>query len=488
MLSKKNIQAVVLAAGCSKRFKRSQTKLLTHICGRPMIMFPLNVLQDLSIPTTIVLGYQAEAIQGEVDRAGFSNISYSMQTEQLGTGNAVLSSREKWNSDNILIINADVPLLNSKLIKELIVSHDKSQAAVSLLSTYVMDPNGYGRIIEQGGFVKIVEEKDCSGNAKEINKVNAGIYVIKRSFLEKYIDMLKSNNAGSEFYLTDLVAMASDNSLGVNIVSVPFDQVRGVNTLQELWAVEQVTRSSIIRYWMKTGVRFELAQSIHIDLDAEIGEGSFIGTGVHLLGKTKIGKDCFLSAFTIIENTTVGDSSTVHSHSVLQDSVLGREVHVGPFARLRNGVSVGAFSNIGNFVEVKNSSIGEHSKAKHLSYIGDATLGKNVNIGAGTIFCNYDGKQKKRSILEDDVFVGSNASIVAPIKIGQESYVAAGSTVTKDVPAESLAIGRARQENKVGYVKKIQKKQKEVEPKKNNDVGFNFLGATKTKTRTTEPL
>ena len=300
MLSEKSVQAVVLAAGCSKRFKRSQTKLLTHICGRSMIMFPLNVLQDLSIPTTIVLGHQADAIQKEVDRANPKNISYVMQSEQLGTGNAVLCSREKWNSDNILIINADVPLLNSKLIKELLVSHDKSQAEVSLLSTYVMDPKGYGRIIEQEGSIKIVEEKDCSGDAKEINKVNAGIYVVKRSFLEKHIDMLESNNAGREFYLTDLVAMASDHEFGVNLVPVPFDQVRGVNTLQELWAVEQVTRSGVIRYWMKNGVRFELAQSIHIDLDVEIGDGSCIGTGVHLLGKTKVGSDCFISAFTII--------------------------------------------------------------------------------------------------------------------------------------------------------------------------------------------
>ena len=488
MLSEKSVQAVVLAAGCSKRFKRSQTKLLTHICGRSMIMFPLNVLQDLSIPTTIVLGHQADAIQKEVDRANPKNISYVMQSEQLGTGNAVLCSREKWNSDNILIINADVPLLNSKLIKELLVSHDKSQAEVSLLSTYVMDPKGYGRIIEQEGSIKIVEEKDCSGDAKEINKVNAGIYVVKRSFLEKHIDMLESNNAGREFYLTDLVAMASDHEFGVNLVPVPFDQVRGVNTLQELWAVEQVTRSGVIRYWMKNGVRFELAQSIHIDLDVEIGEGSFIGTGVHLLGKTKVGSDCFISAFTIIENTIIGDASTIHSHSVLQDSVIGKEVHAGPFARLRNGVSVGDFANIGNFVEVKNSSIGERSKTKHLSYVGDATIGKNVNIGAGTIFCNYDGKQKNRSILEDDVFVGSNSSIVAPVKIGQESYVAAGSTVTKDVPSKSLAIGRARQENKVGYVKKMHKKNEKSEPKKNNDVAFNFLGATKPKGMTKEGI
>ncbi len=277
--------------------------------------------------------------------------------------------------------------------------------------------------------------------------------------------------------------MAGDSGLAVQALSVPFDDVRGVNTLQELWEVEQIKRSELIKHWMLRGVRFELAQSIHLDIDIEIGAGSFIGTGVHLLRGTKIGEECFLGAFSILANSQVGDGSTVHSHSVIQDSSIGCNVHVGPFARIRENGVIGDNAEIGNFVEVKNSTIGDKSKAKHLSYIGDAHIGSQVNIGAGTITCNYDGARKYKTIIEDNVFVGSNNTLVAPLHIGKESYTAAGSIITKDVPSESLAIGRARQENKIGYARELREKlasQKDL-ANEDDDLSFNFRGAVKTK-------
>jgi bifunctional UDP-N-acetylglucosamine pyrophosphorylase/glucosamine-1-phosphate N-acetyltransferase len=285
--------------------------------------------------------------------------------------------------------------------------------------------------------------------------------------------------------------MASQEKLGVKTVSVPYDLVRGVNTLQDLWGVEQIKRSEFIKLWMAEGVRFELAQSIHIDINVKIGAGSFIGTGVHLLGNTVIGEECFVGAFTIIEDTIIAENTTIHSHSVIQHSTIGSNVHVGPFARLRQNVTVGNDVQIGNFVEVKTATIGEASKVKHLSYLGDATLGAGVNIGAGTVTCNYDGVKKSETVIEDGAFVGSNNTLIAPIAVGKNAYTAAGSVVNTDVPEDALAIGRTRQENKLGYAKKLREAMKKasgeahIEKMKpishdNDDEIIQFRGAVKT--------
>jgi len=451
------VRAVVLAAGKSSRFKRSESKLLSKICGQSMIVFPLRILQDLKIPTTIVVGFQADKIKKEVCDSFESSHDFVLQEELSGTGSALVAAQPTLDSEDILILNGDVPLLTASLIEELLTAHSNKKADITFVSTHVLDPSGYGRVIEENG-IRIYEERDCPDKYRCEKRINAGIYVIKKKFLEKFLNKIEKSPVSGEFYLTDLIAFASDNDFIVKTISAPFDTVRGVNTLQELWAVEQVSRSNLIKYWMDRGVRFELAQSIHIDIDVEIGPDSFIGTGAHIMGKTKIGENCFVSAFSIIENATIGDRTTIYSHSVIQDGVIGNDVKLGPFARLRNNVVVGNSVSIGNFVEVKNSSIGDKTKTKHLSYIGDATIGKNVNIGAGTIVCNYDGKEKHKTTIGDGAFVGSNDTLVAPVKIGKGSYIAAGSTVTSDVPAGDLAIARARQENKKDYAKKISEK------------------------------
>lgn len=483
-------RAIVLAAGGSKRFRRRKSKLLARICGRVMVVFPLKILEELQIPTTLVLGYQADELKSEVARVGIRNINYVVQPELLGTGNAVGFSRDAWDQENILILNADVPLLTTDLIKDLLKQHNEKRATISFLSTYVMNPEGYGRVVEKDGKVQIFEERDCPDNLKDVNKINVGIYVVKRSFLQENIQRLEKNVVSGEFYITDLIDIASKQGLLVQTVPAPFDKVRGVNTLQELWAVEQIVRSNLIKYWMNRGVRFELAQNIHIDIDVKIDEDSFIGTGVHLLNGTTIARNCFIGAFTIVDGSSIGEGCMIHSHSVIQDSKIGKSVHAGPFARLRNNVVIADDVTVGNFVEIKNSSIGKKSKTKHLTYIGDATLGENVNVGAGTIVCNYDGVKKHKTVIEDNVFVGSNDTLVAPIKIGKGSYVAAGSTITKDVHAEDLAIGRARQENKENYAKKFKEKkvksksaigQEDSDSVDEKDLKFNFVGAVKTK-------
>lgn len=478
-------RAVVLAAGKSTRFKTKKSKLLFNICGRSMILYPVKALEALDIPQTIILGSQAEHIKEEIVNAHIKNVTFVEQLEQKGTGHAVICSADTWDQENILIMSGDTPLVTSEHLRRLIFRHHEANAVVTFVTTMVMDPTGYGRIIEEDGLVQIVEEKDCSAEQRRIVRVNAGLYVIARDFLEKNINKLTPSPVTGEIYLVDLIKLASDAGLPVNMLSVPFDDVRGVNTLQELWEVEQIKRSELIRYWMHRGVRFELAQSIHLDIDIEIGAGSFIGTGVHLLRGTRIGEECFIGAFSIVANSVIGDETTVHSHSVIQDSTIGSSVHVGPFARIRENGIIGDNAEIGNFVELKNSTIGHHSKAKHLSYVGDAHVGAGVNIGAGTVTCNYDGAKKHKTMIEDGAFIGSNNTLVAPVHIGKEAYTAGGSVVTQEVPAQSLAIGRARQVNKIGYVQALKEKLaqgQDSHDEESDELEFNFCGAIKTET------
>jgi len=492
-----NTRAIVLAAGKSTRFKTKRSKLLYYICGRTMILYPLKELEALNIPVTLVLGHQAEEVWAEVEKAKVSNVNFVVQEKQLGTGHAVECTKDHWDKKNILILNGDMPLVSKELFEMLHQEHEQSGAAVSFLTTMVFNPKGYGRVIGEDGNYSIVEEKDCNDEQRQVSKINAGVYLFDREFLAEYIQKVPKSPVTGELYLPEVIRLACENGFKVNAVPCAFDDVRGVNNLQELWEVEQIKRSEFIKYWMMNGVRFELAQSIHIDIDVKIGAGSFIGTGSHLLGHTVIGEECFVAAFSIIENTNIGDNTVVHSHSVIQNSNIGTNVHVGPFARLRDNVAIGNDVTIGNFVEVKNSQLGDSTKTKHLSYVGDSTVGKNVNIGAGTIVCNYDGISKNKTIIEDDAFIGSNATLIAPVKIGKGAYTAGGSTINQDVPAECLAIGRAKQVNKDGYATKLRqgdeceelgRRNITLAPEEYTKSKVNFQGATKTGAKVKETL
>lgn len=469
---KNSVEAVVLAAGSSLRFKTRQTKQLSNICGQPMVLFSLKVLNELQIPSALVLGPQSEDIRREVQAAHLYNVAYFLQPPRIGTAHAVACTKEWWTKDYILVFSADVPLLTANIIETMIERHKETNATVSFLSSYVLEPRGFGRVIEQDGRICIVEEKECTESQRAINRVNAGIYLVNRSFLELHIDDIVMCKTNEEISITEIIKRANTAGKHVEAVTVPYDNVRGVNTLEELWAVQQIKRSDIIKYWMARGVRFELAQNIHIDINVTIGEGTFIGTGVHLLGNTHIGKNCKVNAFSIVEDTMLGNDSVVHSHSVVQHSVIGERVHVGPFARLHHGVTLKDDSVIGNFVEVKNSAIGAGSKVKHLAYIGDASVGDRVNIGAGTITCNYDGHQKHRTVIKDDVFVGSNNTLVAPVTLNEGAFTAAGSTITQDVAADALAIARSRQVSKDGYAAKLRARARAQEASEEKKVVF----------------
>jgi bifunctional UDP-N-acetylglucosamine pyrophosphorylase/glucosamine-1-phosphate N-acetyltransferase len=474
-------QAIVLAAGNANRFKTKKNKQLEPICGKPMVIYQLHMLNSLSIPTILVLGENKdETLKQTVQHYKIKDLSFATQKQQLGTGDAVASAKDQLTSNLVLILNGDMPLISADIIKTLYKKQKETSATIAFLSTNVIDPTGYGRVINDSGKIYIIEDKECTNEQKEISTINAGAYLVDGEFLKHELSHLLKSSLTGEYYITDIVNHASEQGKIVTTFNVPYDNVRGVNTLEELWAVEQIKRAEIIRHWMLNGVRFELAQSTHVDHDVTIKAGSYIGSGVHLKKGTTIGESCTIQAYSILENATLENNVIVDYHSVIQDSTLQANAHVGPFARLRNNAIIGEDAQIGNFVEVKNSTIGTKSKAKHLAYLGDATLGQNVNIGAGTITCNHDGANKHKTVIDSNAYIGSNNTLIAPLHIQEGAYTAAGSTINKDVPKDALAIGRAKQENKEDYATKLREKIKKNSDSSKNDK-HSFVGATKSK-------
>ncbi len=455
-----NIQAIVLAAGKSSRLKTGKTKLIEKICGQEMILYPTKVLDNLHIPTALVVGFQKELIKEVIATHFGKKINFIEQNEQQGTGHALACSQSLWNAENILVINGDMPLITAEIIEQLYAKHTKENAVFSFITSHNCESTstGYGRVVEENNSIQIIEAKEFEGDLSENCCINAGVYLIKRSFLEEHLSKLQKSSISQEWYITDLVKLASDNQLAVATLSASFDSIRGINTFKELWAVEQVKKAEIIQYWMDHGVRFNIAQNVHIDQSVTIEPGSFIDSGVQLRGTTKIGKNCTIGAFSLITDTTIGNDSIIYSHTVITDACLKSSVKIGPFAHIHEKTIIEDNAVIGNFVEVKRSIIGTHSKAKHLSYLGDAEVGNSVNIGAGTITCNYDGTLKHTTIIKDHVFVGSNNTLVAPLTIEEHAFTAAGSTLTENVPANALAIGRERQINKLNYAHKLKHK------------------------------
>jgi len=450
-------RAVVLAAGKSTRFKTPKSKLLFDICGQAMLLYPLNVLNALKIPTSLVLGYQADEIIELIKKEKIDAITPVIQKEQLGTGHAVAITKDTWDSDEILILYGDMPLLTQEIVEELLAEHREKQATISFMTAMVLDPRAYGRVIEKDGKYEVVEAKDCTEEQKHVNCINAGVYVMNRSFLETHIPNIEKSAVTGEIYLPGLIKTACDLGMVVHAMPVPFDYVRGVNTLEELWGVEQIKRSEFIKHFMNNGVRFELAQGIHVDKDVDIQPGSFVGTGVHLQGKTKIGKNCTIEAFCVIKDTVIGDNTTILSHTVIHNSKIGNHVNVGPFANLRSNTILDDNVVVGNFIEIKNSHLGANTIAKHTAYLCDTTIGSNVNVCAGTITCTYEGSHNKQTqtIIQDNAFVGSNNILIAPITIGKGAITAAGSVLTNDVPCNALAVARSKQVNKEGYAHKV---------------------------------
>jgi len=448
----KELQAVVLAAGKSTRFRTGKSKLAEKICGREMILYVTRLLEHLNIPTTLVIGYQRDLIKKIIKKLHGDTIDFVVQEQPQGTGHAILCAQPHFNKNNILIINGDMPLIPEAVIQQLYDKHIDTNATVSFVISHNSDlsTGAYGRIVQKDNMIEIIEAKDFHGDEHEHCFINAGIYIIKREFLDHYINTLSSNNASNEFYITDLVKIASENGFTISTVSAPFDRIRGINTFRELWVAEQIKRADTIKYWMERGVRFSLAQSVHIDWDVEIGAGSLIDCSVHLLSGTKIGTNCVIKGFSTLSNAKIGNNTTVYPHSIIEDSTVGNNAKIGPFACVHEKANVGENAIIGNFVEVRASEIGPESSAKHLTYLAHAQIGTNVTIGAGTITCNHDGQQYQKTTIKDNAFIGSNNSIVAPVIIEKNTFTPAGTII-----GDNIANSQSSAQNNLESDKKV---------------------------------
>jgi bifunctional UDP-N-acetylglucosamine pyrophosphorylase/glucosamine-1-phosphate N-acetyltransferase len=369
-------QVIILAAGKSTRFRTGKTKLLEKICGQEMIVYPTKLFRAMNLQTALVVGYQKELIRDKVHEYHQNAVQFVVQESQRGTGHAILSSKEIWCRENILICNGDCPLVTPEIIEDLYAQHKATNAAISFVIAHNADPSigGYGRVVKQGDSIKIVEAKDFVGDVNAHCCVNAGIYLVKKDFLESCIAQIGSNNKSNEFYFTDIIELASVAQKTVTTVTASFDRVRGINTLQELWVAEQIKRAELIKFWMERGVQFSVAQNVHIDLSVSIGSGSRIGCGVQLLGTTKIGDRCDIQEFCVVENSVCEDNVTIYSHCIVKNSHIEEGAQIGPFAHVREHTHIGKHARISNFVEIKKSAVSAGAHVLPLTYMQDEQM------------------------------------------------------------------------------------------------------------------
>ena len=450
--------------------KSDLVKVLHPILGLPMLSYPVELsLNGIRAEKTIVVvGHQADRIQ---ERFKDLKIEFALQQEQLGTGHAVLQAVPFLHSfsGTVLILCGDVPLVKLETLHSFIETYIENESTLSVLTAMVEDPFGYGRILRnpEGWLERIVEEKDASEEEKTIREINTGIFCVKASFLKEGLREIGRENAQGEYYLTDLVEIAKKNGLrcSAHIVADPVE-VKGINTRIDLAMANEVLRQEKLKDLMLSGVTIIDPRTTYVDRTAEVGKDTILYPNCHLQGKTRIGERCIIEPNSKVSDSLIGDEVTIRASSVITESKIEDGAIIGPFAHLRPLSEIKAKAKIGNFVEVKKSIIGKGSKANHLSYIGDSFLGESVNIGAGTIFCNYNGFEKHQTIIGDRVFVGSNVELVAPVKVGSDSSIGAGTTVTKDVPNGALAISRVKQKNIKGWSKKVVHRRKKMRNKR----------------------
>lgn len=470
---------IVMAAGLGKRMKSNHVKVLHHVAGQPMVLYAVDVaLQLAGHRIAVVVGHQSDKVRqviqsGIAGRPGSQSVCIVEQIEQLGTGHAVMQSRSAFyhgdeaRPTNYLILNGDTPLLKEETACELLRAHQAQNATVTILTAMLDDPSGYGRVIRRqpGGdhrhdripsdVLKIVEDRDATPVEQATKEINIGTYVVSGEFLFDALDKLEPHNAQNEYYLTDIIRIAVAQGRRVAAVTLQDPQEGlGVNTRQQLAAAEQVIRQQIRERWFEAGVTMRDPGSVWIDAGVTIGKDTVLYPHVSLEGQTIVGEGTTIRSGVRITDCVIGNHVEILDFSVLRESQVDDEAHLGPFAHLRPGAIVRRKAKVGNFVEMKKAELGEGSKANHLTYLGDARIGKGVNIGAGTITVNYDGVNKHQTVIEDHVSVGSDTQLIAPVTVGRGAYVAAGTTVTQNVPADSLAIARVPQINRVGWAGK----------------------------------
>jgi len=465
-----DIVTVILAAGKGTRMKSDLVKVLHPLLGLPMLTYPIELsLNGIKAKKTIVVvGHQADRVQ---ERFKDLKIDFALQQEQLGTGHAVLQAIPFLHSfsGTVLILCGDVPLVKLETLRSFIDMYRENECTLSVLTAVVKDPFGYGRIIRnlEGWLERIVEEKDATEEERLIREINTGIFCAKAPFLEEGLREIGRENAQGEYYLTDLVEIAKKNGLrcSAHIVVDPVE-VMGINTRIDLAMADEVLKQEKLKNLMLSGVTILDPKNTYVDHACEVGKDTILYPNCHLQGKTKIGERCIFEPNSKVLDSQIGDEVIIRANSVITESRIENGAIIGPFAHLRPLSEIKSKAKIGNFVEVKKSIIGKGSKANHLSYIGDSLLGESVNIGAGTIFCNYNGFEKHQTIIGDRVFVGSNVELVAPVKVGDDSSIGAGTTVTEDVPNGALAISRVKQKNIKGWSKKIVHRRKKMRDKR----------------------
>lgn len=456
-----SLHAIVLAAGQGKRMKSKLYKVLHPVCGKPMVLHVVDLAKALGAErTVVVVGHGAEAVRAAMgERAEFV-----MQEQQLGTGHAVMQAAPLLAEADgtTIVLYGDTPLLTAETVGQMVKAHQAQGGAVTLLTAHLANPTGYGRIIrdDSGAVIGIVEEKDCTEEQRRITEINTGTYCFDNRKLFAALKQITNENAQGEYYLTDVIGImnqAGEKAAGF-VMSDPMESI-GVNDRVALAEVEALMRRRINHRHMLQGVTIIDPEQAYIDVDVQIGQDTVIHPGTILRGHTVIGTDCEIGPDTEITDSTIG-SGCVIKRSVLLEAETADQVNIGPYAYLRPGAKLAAKVKVGDFVEIKNAVIGEGSKVPHLSYVGDAEVGSGVNIGCGSITANYDGMHKHKTIIEDDVFIGSNTNLIAPIRIGKGAYVVAGSTITHEVPDGDVAIARSRQTNKPGYAEKIKNRKR----------------------------
>ncbi len=462
------VAACILAAGKGTRMRSRLVKVLHPFLGRPMVLHLVDAAFRAGVDRVVtVVGHQADDVGREITHAfpGWS-LGFAPQTEQLGTGHAVLQALPQLaGAGEVLVLYGDTPLLSARTLAQLLQAHRESAHAMTIATFQAADPTGYGRVVRapDGAVLRIVEHADATADERAITEVNAGMCVIRGALVEAALTSLTPHNAQGELYLTDLVArfaLTSSEGVGAFTLADPIE-AHGINTRAQLAQLEETALARMRLTWMDRGVSMQDPGSIRIDAEVDIGEDTLLGPNVQLLGKTRIGIGCRIDAGALIDTCELGDFVHVKAYSVMTHARLASGVEVGPFAHLRKGTELGERVKVGNFVETKQARFGPHAKASHLSYLGDCEIGRGVNVGAGTITCNYDGVHKHKTIIEEGAFIGSDTQLVAPVRIGKHATIAAGTTVVRDVPEGALALARSEQRNLEGYYDRYRKPREE---------------------------
>lgn len=447
-------RSIILAAGQGTRMKSSTSKVLHQIFHKPLVYYPIEAAKYAGAEKVcLVVGHKAE----EVMETFGDSVEYALQKEQLGTGHAVMQALDFIGDEGeVLILYGDTPLITAETIEKMLAFHRKKKNAVTVLSAIVDNPTGYGRIVrdESKHFVKIVEQKDATDEEKRIGEINGGMYVFEAAHLKSALSKITNNNKQKEYYLTDTIEILLQEGYNVDAIAIMNpDDILGVNSREQLADATTIMKKRINKKHMENGVTLIDPQNTYIDPSVVIGQDTIIEPGCIIQGTTSIGENCIIGYNTKIKDCQIADHVAIET-SVLVESKVEQGTHIGPFAYIRPNSYIGENVKIGDFVEIKNATIAEGTKVSHLTYIGDADVGSKVNFGCGTVVVNYDGEKKHRTTVKDNAFIGCNTNLVAPVTVEEGAYTAAGSTITQDVPEKSLAIARAKQENKAEWVTK----------------------------------